>query len=58
MKKKIYLAPDIEVVDVEMETILAGSGTQSSTGGTIGGDDNDGDDDIKIEYPDDFDPFA
>lgn len=27
MKKKIYLAPDIEVVDVEMETILAGSDT-------------------------------
>lgn len=34
MKKKIYLAPDIEVVDVEMETILAGSYTDQNQGGS------------------------
>lgn len=38
MKKKIYLAPNIEVVDVEMETILAGSTTEGTTTG--GGDVN------------------
>lgn len=44
MKKKIYLAPDIEVVDVEMETILAGS-VQPGTSGSndapwVGTEDN------------------
>lgn len=52
--KKIYLAPTMQSIDLEMQSIIALSGVKSNYGIGFGGKDDDGDLDANVKSGNDW----
>lgn len=52
--KKIYLAPTMQSIDLEMQSIIALSGVKSNNGIGFGGKDDDGDLDANVKSANDW----